>query len=237
MEFGKISKDALPKEITTRLLDMIREKALRPGDQLPPERELAAMMGVSRPSLREALRALALMNVLDIRQGSGTYVSSLDTSLLIEHLDFVFSLDDSTYLELFEARKVLEAGIVALAAKKVTDKEINTLQEIVTRSTEDINDLEAFLLNDRELHEAITHVADNPILTRFMVSLSKLGLASRSRTVRIPGVAEQTIEDHQCIVAALRDRDPEQAKTAMLEHLSNVERRLRKSLEENSETG
>ncbi len=237
MEFGKISKDALPKEITTRLLDMIREKALRPGDQLPPERELAAMMGVSRPSLREALRALALMNVLDIRQGSGTYVSSLDTSLLIEHLDFVFSLDDSTYLELFEARKILEAGIVALAAKKVTDKEINTLQEIVTRSTEDINDLEAFLLNDRELHEAITHVADNPILTRFMVSLSKLGLASRSRTVRIPGVAEQTIEDHQCIVAALRDRDPEQAKTAMLEHLSNVERRLRKSLEENSETG
>ncbi len=237
MEFGKISKDALPKEITTRLLDMIREKALRPGDQLPPERELAAMMGVSRPSLREALRALALMNVLDIRQGSGTYVSSLDTSLLIEHLDFVFSLDDSTFLELFEARKILEAGIVALAAKKVTDKEINTLQEIVTRSTEDINDLEAFLLNDRELHEAITHVADNPILTRFMVSLSKLGLASRSRTVRIPGVAEQTIEDHQCIVAALRDRDPEQAKTAMLEHLSNVERRLRKSLEENSETG
>ncbi len=237
MEFGKISKDALPKEITTRLLDMIREKALRPGDQLPPERELAAMMGVSRPSVREALRALALMNVLDIRQGSGTYVSSLDTGLLIEHLDFVFSLDDSTYLELFEARKVLEAGIVALAAKKVTDKEINTLQEIVTRSTEDINDLEAFLLNDRELHEAITHVADNPILTRFMVSLSKLGLASRSRTVRIPGVAEQTIEDHQCIVAALRDRDPEQAKTAMLEHLSNVERRLRKSLEENSETG
>ncbi len=237
MEFGKISKDALPKEITTRLLDMIREKALRPGDQLPPERELAAMMGVSRPSVREALRALALMNVLDIRQGSGTYVSSLDTSLLIEHLDFVFSLDDSTFLELFEARKILEAGIVALAAKKVTDKEINTLQEIVTRSTEDINDLEAFLLNDRELHEAITHVADNPILTRFMVSLSKLGLASRSRTVRIPGVAEQTIEDHQCIVAALRDRDPEQAKTAMLEHLSNVERRLRKSLEENSETG
>ncbi len=237
MEFGKISKDALPKEITTRLLDMIREKALRPGDQLPPERELAAMMGVSRPSVREALRALALMNVLDIRQGSGTYVSSLDTSLLIEHLDFVFSLDDSTFLELFEARKILEAGIVALAAKKVTDKEINTLQEIVTRSTEDINDLEAFLLNDRELHEAITHVADNPILTRFMVSLSKLGLASRSRTVRIPGVAEQTIEDHQSIVAALRDRDPEQAKTAMLEHLSNVERRLRKSLEENSETG
>ncbi len=237
MEFGKISKDALPKEITTRLLDMIREKALRPGDQLPPERELAAMMGVSRPSVREALRALALMNVLDIRQGSGTYVSSLDTGLLIEHLDFVFSLDDSTYLELFEARKVLEAGIVALAAKKVTDKEINTLQEIVTRSTEKINDLEAFLLNDRELHESITHVADNPILTRFMVSLSKLGLASRSRTVRIPGVAEQTIEDHQCIVAALRDRDPEQAKTAMLEHLSNVERRLRKSLEENSETG
>ncbi len=235
MEFGKISKDAVPKEITSRLLDMIREKALRPGDQLPPERELAAMMGVSRPSLREALRALALMNVLDIRQGSGTYVSSLDTELLIEHLDFVYSLDDSTFLELFEARKVLEAGIVALAAQRITEKQLDALQEIVTRSTKNINDLEAFLQNDRELHESIMLVADNPILTRFMVSLSKLGVASRSRTVRIPGVAEQTIEDHQSIVAALRNRDPERAKTAMLVHLSNVERRLRETLEEGGE--
>lgn len=236
MNFGKISKEAVPKEISNRLLDMIRERALKPGDQLPPERELAALMGVSRPSLREALRALALMNVLDIRQGSGTFVSSLDPELLVEHLDFVFSLDDSTFLELFEARKIIEAGIVGLAAEKITGSELNKLEEIVARSHGNIHDLDAFLQDDRDLHEKIMEIAGNPILSRFMVSLSSLGLASRSRTVRIPGVAEQTIADHQAIVTALKARSPGKAKGAMLQHLDNVEKRLRESLGASNET-
>ena len=237
MDFGKITKEAVPKEITNRLLDMIRERALKPGDQLPPERELAALMGVSRPSLREALRALALMNVLEIRQGSGTFVSSLDPGLLIEHLDFVFSLGDSTFLELFEARKIIETGIVALAAEKISENDLAELEKIVERSQAHIHDLDAFLKDDRDLHEKIIEIADNPILSRFMVSLSKLGLASRSRTVRIPGVAEQTIADHLAIIAALTARDPHKAERAMLAHLENVERRLRESLEVGDEAG
>src|SRR5512146_521879 len=92
--FGPFEKDVLPKKIATRLLSLIKEKHLRPGDKLPPERELAVMMQVSRPSLREALRALSIINIIEIRQGDGTYVTSLEPELLIEPLDFVFSLDD-----------------------------------------------------------------------------------------------------------------------------------------------
>ena len=130
-KFGTIEKDPISKQIAARLLSLLKEKHLRPGDKLPPERELAAMMQVSRPSLREALQALSIMNVLEIRQGSGTYVTSLESGLLSEQLSFVFSLDDSTFLELFEARKILETGIIGLAVSRITDDDIVELKQIL----------------------------------------------------------------------------------------------------------
>jgi len=228
VEFGTFKKNVLPEQISARLLSLIQERQLRPGDKLPPERELAAMMAVSRPSLREALRALALMNIIEIRQGDGTYITSLEPSLLVEHLDFVFSLDDSTFLELLEARKILEAGTVALAAQRITDDEIAGLGASLAKSVESVEDHQAFLQADLELHERIAEAARNPVLTRFMAVISQLGIASRRRTVEIPGVPEQVLEDHRAIVMALKAGDPEAARQAMLQHLNNVEQYLRK---------
>lgn len=227
MTFGTFEMRALSEEIVARLLSLIKEKELRPGDKLPPERELAATMQVSRPSLREALRALAIMNIIEIRQGDGTYVTSLDPELLVEHLDFVLSLDDSTFLTLFEARKIMEVGIVALAVQRITDEEIEELEACLSKSIEAVEDHEAFLQADVELHEKIVKAAQNPILSRFMASISRLGLASRRRTVEIPGVPRQSVEDHQAIVKALKARDPETARQAMLRHLNNVQERLK----------
>ena len=224
--FGQFKKSAISEEILGRLLSLVREKRLQPGDKLPPERELAAMMNVSRPSLREALRALAIMNVIEIRQGDGTYVTSLEPDLLVEHLDFVFSLDDSTFLELFEARKILEVGIVALAAQRITDAQIAELEDKLTKATASVEDYRAFLEADAELHATITQAAQNPILARLMASISRLGLASRARTGALPSVREQSSRDHQAIVAALKARDPEAAREAMLQHLHHVEQAL-----------
>lgn len=228
MEFGVFKKKVLPEQISARLLYLIKERHLRPGDKLPPERELATIMEISRPSLREALRALALMNVIEIRQGDGTYITSLESSLLVEHLDFVFSLDDSTFMELFEARKILEAGTVALAAQRITDDEIAGLEACLAKAHESVEDYQAFLQADLELHERIIEAARNPVLTRIMAAVSQLGIASRRRTVEIPGVPEQVLVDHRAIVIALKTRDPEAARQAMLQHLNNVEQYLRK---------
>src|SRR5690606_41971721 len=118
MAFGPVKKNAIAEEIIARLLGLIRDRQLQPGDKLPPERELAAMLGVSRPSLREALRALSVMNVLELRQGDGTYVSSLEPDLLVEHLGLVLSIDDSTFLPLLDTRNIVAVGIVALAAER-----------------------------------------------------------------------------------------------------------------------
>lgn len=226
MSFDPIRKSALAEEIIARLLTLIKERELQPGEKLPPERELAARLGVSRPSLREALRALSVMNVIEMRQGDGTYVSSLEPELLVEHLDFVLSIDDSTFLQLFETRKIVEAGIMALAAQRITSEELEALEACLQKSREYVNDHEMFLQTDLELHERITRAARNPFLTRFMASLSQLSIASRSRTVAIPGVREETVEAHRKIVEALKARDPEAAQQAMLEHLDSVERRL-----------
>jgi len=227
MIFGTFEKDVLPEKIVARILSLIKEKQLGPGDKLPPERELAAMMQVSRPSLRTALRALSLMNIIEIRQGDGTYVTSLDPKTLIEPLEFVFSLDDSTFLELLEARKILEVGIAELAARQITDEEIAALEACLVRSAELVEEHEAFLQTDRELHNRITEASRNPILTRFMQSISQLDLAGRRRTADIPGMTAQSLEDHRIIVAALKAHDPEAACQAMLQHLRNVEQKFK----------
>lgn len=225
--FGTFKKSAISEDIVDNLLTLIRERELRPGDKLPPERELAVMMQVSRPSLREALRALSIMNVIEIRQGDGTYVTSLEPNLLMSHLDFVFALTDAAFLELFEARRILEPGLVAMAAERITDAEIAQLEACVHRSRELVDDFEAFAEADMEMHELIAKAARNSILERCMAGVSQLGRVSRKRTVGLPGVTRRSLQDHLAIVAALKARDPQAARQAMLEHLQHVEQELK----------
>src|SRR5512136_2323466 len=134
--YGVFERDMLPERIAARLVSLIAERQLRPGDKLPPERDLAATMQVSRPSLREALRALAMLNIVEIRQGSGTYVASLRPEVLVEHFDFVFALDDATFAELLETRKMLEPSLAAAAATHATEDDLERLQDWKARSAE-----------------------------------------------------------------------------------------------------
>ncbi len=228
--YGVFARDMLPERIAARLVSLIAERQLRPGDKLPPERDLAATMQVSRPSLREALRALAMLNIVEIRQGSGTYVTSLKPEVLIEHLEFVFSVDDATFAELLEARLMLEPGLAAAAATRATDEELAQLRACVNRAAAHVDDPEAFLAADLELHQLISAAARNQIIARVMDSLTRLGMASRRRTVILPGVRAQTLHDHQAIVEALLRRDSEAAANIMRQHLEDIRSNLRDSL-------
>ena len=187
-DLWRVRAGRAPERIAARLISLIGDRQLRPGDKLPPERDLAATMQVSRPSLREALRALAMLNIVEIRQGSGTYVSSLKPEVLIEHLDFVFALDDSTFTELLEARQMLEPGLAAAAATRATDEELAQLRACVSRAAAHVDDPEVFLTADLELHQIISAAARNQITARIMDSLTRLGVASRRRTATLPGV-------------------------------------------------
>jgi GntR family transcriptional repressor for pyruvate dehydrogenase complex len=220
--FGTVTREAVPQQIVSRLLDLIQQRHLGPGDRLPAERELAAMMGVSRSSLREALRALTVLGVTEMRHGTGTYVSSLEPDLLVRPLSFVLSLSDGGFDQLFEARKVVEPAIAALAATRVDDATVDRLDALVTRAEAVIENSEAFMLTDVELHDIIGEAAGNAILERFMESIHALGLASRRGTGTKRSVREQSAKDHRAIVAALRAHDAAAAADAMHIHLENV---------------
>jgi GntR family transcriptional repressor for pyruvate dehydrogenase complex len=219
----------VPQQIVSRLLDLIQQRHLGPGDRLPAERELAATMGVSRSSLREALRALTVLGVCEMRHGTGTYVSSLEPELLVRPLSFVLSLSDSGFDQLFEARKVLEPAIAALAARRIDDATVDRLDALAMRAGAVVESAEAFLVADVELHDAIRQAAGNAILGRFMESIQALAVASRQSTGARRKVRDQSVRDHEAIVAALRARDPDAAEGAMRHHLENVERAGRKS--------
>ncbi len=227
VSFGTLEKDVLSEKIAARLLSLIKERQLHSGEKLPPERDLAGMLQVSRSSLREALRALAIIGAVETRQGNGTYVTSLEPELLVDHLEYVVSLNDSTFAHLFEARKALELGIVTMAAQKITDAELAVMEVCLKRSEKTDEGYQAFLQADLDFHELIAQAAHNPIFeSPYMASIRRLGRASRDRNSQIPGLPEQSFKDHRVILASLKARDPDAAYAAMLRHLTNVEAKL-----------
>jgi GntR family transcriptional repressor for pyruvate dehydrogenase complex len=223
-DFGTFTRDALPDQIASRLIGLISERRLNPGDRLPPERELAVTMGVSRSSLREALRALSMLGVTEMRHGDGTYLTALDPAALMRPFGLVLSLTEDAMKDLFEARRLIEPGLAALAAERIDAPTLEALHRCVADAEDAVGDEDAFMHADLELHGLIAQAASNSILSRVVDSLGGLGVASRRATTGLPGVQRQTISDHREIVAALAAHDPTRAGAAMLRHIENVER-------------
>jgi GntR family transcriptional repressor for pyruvate dehydrogenase complex len=221
----QFARDALPDQIARRVLSLITERQLKPGERLPPERELAGAMGVSRSSLREALRALSMLGVTDMRHGDGTYVTTLEPAGLMRPLGLVLSLSDAGFEDLFEARKVVEPPLAALAAERATAADLDALARCADTSAAVAGDDDAFMRNDLELHGLISRAARNLLLARLAGSLGELAIASRIATTGVPGLKEQSVLDHRAIVEAITARDPEAAAAAMRTHIENVERR------------
>lgn len=225
--FGTFARDALPEQIAARMLELIAERRLKPGERLPPERELATAMGVSRSSLREALRALSMLGVTDMRQGHGTYVTALEPAGLLRPLGVVLSLSDAGFDDLFEARKLVEPRLAALAAERADAGLREQLDRSLEAAEAVVDDEDAFVRADLELHGLVSQAAQNAILARVVDALGELAIASRLATVRLPGLRHETVADHRRIVAAIHAGDPAAAAAAMLGHLENVERRRR----------
>jgi GntR family transcriptional repressor for pyruvate dehydrogenase complex len=223
-----IKRDAA-KQAVDRLRDLILQGEFSAGERLPPERVLARELGVSRSTLREAIRALVVMNVLVSRHGDGTYVSSLEPDLLAEPFELMVSLSDESLFHLFEVRRVLETACAGLAAERISDEELVQFDRILEHSEAARDDPEELLDRDVELHTAIVRATRNPLLIRIMSGVGALALAGRRRTMSLPGVADRSLADHARIVSALRRRSPETARAAMEAHLAHVEESFRES--------
>jgi GntR family transcriptional repressor for pyruvate dehydrogenase complex len=227
-KFVAVERTFLAQDIAQRILGLIQEGELEAGERLPPERELASLLGVGRPSLREALRALQLMNVIEVRPGEGTYVGSLKAEQLAEPLRLLLVLQDVTYLEVLEARRSVEPAIAALAAERISEEELDQLDSCLRKAAECVDDPDDFLQADLELHSTIVEASRNPLLVGIMASIASLGPATRQRTAYIPGIREVVLTHHRHIVEAIRRQDPQASRDAVEKHISHIEQALRK---------
>jgi GntR family transcriptional repressor for pyruvate dehydrogenase complex len=220
--FATIRRNAVAHEAIEIVKQMIIRGELRAGQRLPAERDLAVQLGVSRPSVREAIRALIALNILESRHGEGTFVSSLDPQLLSEPIDFLLQINDDALISLFEARRVLEAGIAALAAERATDLEILELDDFVKLGRAKVSDAEAFIEHDVAFHARLGTIARSPVLASLLSSVSALSIESRRRTARKQTTRQRALSDHEAMVKAIRSRDAKSAEKLMVAHLQHV---------------
>jgi GntR family transcriptional repressor for pyruvate dehydrogenase complex len=219
---------AVTDEAIERIKGMIISGQLGPGDRLPPEKELSERLGLSRSSLREAVKALEVIRVLDVRRGDGTYVTSLEPRLLLEAMSFVIDLHtDRSILEIFAVRRILEPAAAALAAHAIDDAQASELRSIVGSVGADAS-VEDLVQHDLAFHQAIVQSTGNEYLSRLIESMSSATERARVwRGLTQQGAAERTISEHAAILGALQRRDSELASALMLAHVAGIEEWLK----------
>jgi GntR family transcriptional repressor for pyruvate dehydrogenase complex len=223
-ENAPIRRQSVAEMVARRILEMVTSRALKPGDQLPPERELAEMLAVSRPSVREAIRGLSILGVVKVRQGGGAFISQLDGDALLGPIRFFLALEEMNIRELYDARSLIEGDVARRAAQSMTDAQLQTLEALLDAQTDTVSDPQAFRVADFRFHAAIWAGCGNAFLKRIGESLNSLGLEFRRRASENPAVLEQSLRDHRRLFDALKARDPSAAADAAEAHMQNVYR-------------
>jgi GntR family transcriptional repressor for pyruvate dehydrogenase complex len=205
--FSTLEKQSIGLQAADTIKALIVSGELKPGDTLPPERELAAMLGISR-------------------HGGGTYVTSLDPRQLAQPINFLLQVDRMAFRHLLEVRQVLEVGAARLAAPRITDAQLTALRDLAEQAGRVIGRPAQFLQFDFEIHTAIIEATGNPIYISLYQSIADLSLESRKRTARSPATRRDAHTGHLTIIAALSTRDADAAAAAMHDHLDVIQHAL-----------
>ena len=210
----------LTLQVVAHVRALIASGELRPGDRLPPERELARELKISRSSLRAGIGFLAAMGVLKSRHGAGTFVSSGPPALDSSSLSVLGALHGFLPWQMFEARLVIEASVASLAAERATDEHIAELAEEVAEMYASLADPQEYLIHDVRFHRTIARAAGNPILAALMETITANLYEGRSMTVQNSQDLMESAGMHREIYRAIRSHNPPQAKHTMEQHLN-----------------
>ena len=207
-----------------RIKAMLMSGERQPGDRLPPEKELGEKLGLSRSSLREAVKALELIRVLDVRHGDGTYVTSLEPRLLLEAMSFVVDLhQDVSVLEIFEVRRILEPAAAAMATLRVAPDDLESLREIL-RSVADDTSVEDLVAHDLSFHRRISELSGNAYLSSLLDTLASSTVRARIwRGLTAKNAVARTLAEHRRIVDALAAGDPDLVRSLVVVHINGVQ--------------
>ncbi len=235
MEFTPIKTKRLYEEIVEQIKRLLTDGNLKPGDRLLPERDMAEQFQVSRASVREAIRTLEMLGIIDIRPGEGTFIRDTDTDDIIRPLAMFLAVERSSLLDMFEMRRIFETATAGLAAQRASEEELDQIEAMLENMRERLNvqDPAKGEEFDAAFHYAVAEATHNSLLTKLFKTVSEEFAKANSvarRQLYQSGEenAQKIIDQHAEIVAAIRSRSPEVASAAMLSHLIFAESQLRK---------
>lgn len=221
-DFEVVRRNRVYEEVAKQIERLILKK-LQPGDKLPSERELAEMLRVSRGSIRDAIRGLELMGLVEPRQGAGTIVREVSVDSLVNPFANALKRRKELVGELLDFRKMLEPPLAARAATHASPEEISEMEEILRRQEEKQSQGDAAVAEDSEFHYSVALASDNSVVLKVIDILMDLLRETRTRSLQVEGRPQRSLSGHRRILAAIKRHDGEAAKAAMRRHLEDVE--------------
>ena len=221
--FETIRRSKVYEEVARQIQNHIFEN-LKPGDVLPAERELAQKFGVSRSSVRDAIRSLELIGLLEPQQGRGTVVCEPTASAVAGPLTAIITQKRKLVSELLDFRKIIEPPLAARAALHATPEQIAEVKQTVERQAEKVRKGELAIEEDNQFHYQIATAADNSIVFRILDVLMDMLRETRQRSLQTSGRPQKSLAGHRRILAALEQRDAAASQSAMLRHLEEIEK-------------
>jgi GntR family transcriptional repressor for pyruvate dehydrogenase complex len=223
LDVKPIEKLVLIDHIIETIGKLIASGKLKPGDLVPSERTLSGLLKVSRNSVRQALKALDVLGVLDINPGSRTYLNTSISNLLVNPMKFMTLLHDLKIKELFQTRKIIEVELTKLAAINANEENLAEMVEFLNSARTHIKSKNKYLEYEMGFHESVFKASGNRVLTALMSSINNLLLESRKKSVKYFPDLSQSLEQHYEIYLSIKDKNSEKAGQLMLEHLNLIE--------------
>jgi GntR family transcriptional repressor for pyruvate dehydrogenase complex len=214
-----IDRSGITELVVQRIKELLARGELKAGSRLPPERELADMLHISRPSLRTALKALSVMGVIHAKPGAGTYIANSLPEVFTEPMHFMTLINNTSVDELFEARLIIEAGLAELAAERASESDIAALAQEVEEMKANTGNPEEFFKHDVRFHQVMARAANNKLMSGVMDTVAQLLFHIRRQNVAQARDLEDAIEWHEKIITAMRKHDPKRAKETLSGHL------------------
>ena len=222
-EFEAVRKTKVYEKVAEQIQRLIRDGLLKPGDMLPPERELAETFQVSRSSLRDAIRALELMGMVEARQGEGTVVRAPSGEAVANPLTAVLLQQREFVSELLELRGMIEPTLAARAATHASAEELAHLEDILRRQKEKVDRGELAIEEDSEFHYSIARAAENKVVLQVVDVFMDLLRESRKQSLQVEGRLQRSLASHHQILSAIARHDAAAAESSMRRHIQEIE--------------
>ncbi len=222
-DFEAIRRNRVHEEVARQIEALIHQK-LHPGDKLPAERELAELLGVSRSSIRDAIRRLELMGLVEPRQGAGTVVREISTDALVSPLANVIQHKRQLVGELLDFRRMLEPPLAGRAATHASAEDVAAMEDILRRQGVKVRGGEVAVEEDTEFHYRIAMACGNSVVLKVLDVVMDLLRATRERSLQSEGRPQKSLAGHRRILSAIRRHDAAAAQAAMRQHIAEVEK-------------